>query len=87
MKILSETVIKSNTGKAFQVKKGQVICVIGESTADYVAFNLRNVKERFDQARTKVDQGKIYRDHGRCADFEVQQRHADHCQRYLPRQP
>ena len=23
-------------------------------------FNLRNVKERFDQARTKVDQGKIY---------------------------
>ena len=60
MKIISESVIKSNTGKAFPVKKGQIIRVIGESTADYVVFNLHNVKERFDQARTKVDQGKIY---------------------------
>ncbi len=60
MTIISEAVIKSNTGKTFPVKKGQVIRVIGESTADFVVFNLRNVKERFDQARTKVDQGKIY---------------------------
>ena len=57
---ISESVIKSNTGKAFAVKKGQILRVIGESTADFVVFNLRNVKERFDQARTKVDQGKIY---------------------------
>ena len=60
MKVISESVIKSNTGKTFAVKKGQIIRVIGESTADYVVFNLHNVKERFDQARTKVDQGKIY---------------------------
>src|SRR5438445_9864459 len=60
VKIISESIIKSNTGKTFPVKKGQVIPVIGESTADFVVFNLRNVKERFDQARTKVDQGKIY---------------------------
>ncbi len=60
MRIISESVIKSNTGKSFAVKKGQVLRVIGESTADFVVFNLRNVKERFDQARTKVDQGKIY---------------------------
>ena len=59
MKVISESVIKSNTGKAFPVKKGEIIRVIGESTADYVVFNLHNVKERFDQARTKVDQGKI----------------------------
>ena len=59
MRIISESVIKSNTGKSFAVKKGQVLRVIGESTADFVVFNLRNVKERFDQARTKVDQGKI----------------------------
>jgi uncharacterized protein len=57
---ISESVIKSNTGKAFEVKKRQTLRVIGESTADFVVFNLRNVKERFDQARTKVDQGKIY---------------------------
>src|SRR5437588_11317410 len=60
VKIIRESIIKSNTGKAFEVKKGEIIRVIGESTADYVVFNLRNVKERFDQARTKVDQGKIY---------------------------
>jgi uncharacterized protein YcgI (DUF1989 family) len=60
VRIISESVIKSNTGKTFAVKKGQTIRVIGESTADYVVFNLRNVKERFDQARTKVDQGKMY---------------------------
>ena len=60
MVVVSEAIIKKNTGKAFPVKKGQIIRVIGQSTADFVVFNLRNVKERFDQARTKVDQGKIY---------------------------
>ncbi|MGZ8488540.1 MAG: DUF1989 domain-containing protein [Candidatus Binatia bacterium] len=60
MKIFRESIIKSNTGMAFIVKQGQVIRVIGHSTADYTVFNLRNVKERFDQARTKVDQGKIF---------------------------
>lgn len=60
MVVLSEAIIQKNTGKAFPVKKGQIIRVIGQSTADFVVFNLRNVKERFDQARTKVDQGKIY---------------------------
>jgi uncharacterized protein YcgI (DUF1989 family) len=58
--IISEDVIAKNTGKAYAVKKNQVIRVIGESTADFVVFNLKNVNERFDQARTKVDQGKIY---------------------------
>jgi uncharacterized protein YcgI (DUF1989 family) len=58
--IISDSIIKSNTGKAFCVRKGQVIRVTGQSTADFVVFNLRNVTERFDQARTKVDQGKIY---------------------------
>ncbi|MGZ8464920.1 MAG: DUF1989 domain-containing protein [Candidatus Binatia bacterium] len=60
MKIFRESIIKSNTGMAFIVKQGQVIRVIGHSTADYTVFNLRNVKERFDQAHTKVDQGKIF---------------------------
>ena len=60
MKIISETIKKSNTGKAFAVRKGQIIRIIGESTADYVVFNSRNVKERFDQACPPVDQGKIF---------------------------
>jgi len=58
--IIEETIIPKNSGKAFVVKRNQIIRVIGESTADFVVFNLRNVRERFDQARTKVDQGKIY---------------------------
>ena len=60
MVVVSEAVIQKNTGMAFIVKKSQVIRIIGESTADFIVFNLHNVKERFDQARTKVDQGKIY---------------------------
>ena len=58
--VISDETIAKNTGKAFVVKKNQVIRVTGESTADFVVFNLRNVRERFDQARTEVDQGKIY---------------------------
>ena len=57
---VTETVIPKNSGRAFVVKKGRTLRVLGESTADFVVFNLRNVRERFDQARTKVDQGKIY---------------------------
>jgi uncharacterized protein YcgI (DUF1989 family) len=60
MEVVKEDIISKNTGKAFIVKKDQIIRIIGESTADFVVFNLKNVRERFDQARTKVDQGKIY---------------------------
>ena len=60
MEVVSESIIRKNSGMAFVVKRGQIIRVTGESTADFVVFNLRNVSERFDQARTKVDQGKIY---------------------------
>ena len=60
MVVVNEAVIQKNTGRAFVVKKSQVIRITGESTADFVVFNLHNVMERFDQARTKVDLGKIY---------------------------
>ena len=52
--------VERNTGKAFVVKKDHFVKVIGETTVDFVAFNIRNLKERFDQARTKVNQGKIF---------------------------
>jgi len=60
MKIISESIIQSNTGATFVVKKGQIIRVMGHSTADYTVFNLHNVKERFDQARTKVYNMKLF---------------------------
>jgi uncharacterized protein YcgI (DUF1989 family) len=54
MKILGELVLPYNTGKSFVVKKGQRIRIIAESIVDCVPFNLDNMRERFDQARTKV---------------------------------
>ncbi|MEW6673953.1 MAG: urea carboxylase-associated family protein [Thermodesulfobacteriota bacterium] len=57
--ILSEVVPK-NSGKAFVLKKGRRIRIEGRSIVDFVAFNLDNLKERFDQARTKTNQAKIF---------------------------
>ncbi len=59
-KIVEEVVVPTNTGRAFIVKKGQHIQVSATSTVDFVAFNLHNLRDRFDQARTKVMQLKIF---------------------------
>ena len=58
--MIQDEIVLRNTGKAFTLRKGQHIRVIGESTADFVCFNLDNLRERFDQARTKTNQGKIF---------------------------
>ncbi len=60
MTLVEDVVVPKNSGRAFTLKKGQHIRIIGESTVDFVAFNMDNLKERFDQARTKVLQGKIF---------------------------
>lgn len=62
MKLLTETVVAARTGQAFLVKKGQQIRVIeveGGQIGDFVVFNAQNLRERFSQARTKANQGKI----------------------------
>lgn len=51
---------KDGAGAAFEMSKGQHIKVIGRSTVDFVVFNRNNLKERFDQARTKTNQLKIF---------------------------
>ena len=51
---------KDGAGAGFELKKGQFIQVIGKSTVDFVAFNRHNLTERFDQARTKTNQLKIF---------------------------
>jgi uncharacterized protein YcgI (DUF1989 family) len=60
MKSIEDRIVPKNTGKSFIVKKGQHIRVSAESIVDFVAFNLGNMKERFDQARTKANQGKVF---------------------------
>ena len=60
MGTLLSVVVPQNSGQAFVVKKGQRIRVAGRSVVDFVAFNLNDLTERFDQARTKTNQAKIF---------------------------
>jgi uncharacterized protein YcgI (DUF1989 family) len=60
MQDIQSTVVSYNTGWSFEVRQGQHIRIEGESTCDFVAFNLNDLRERFDQARTKRNQGKIF---------------------------
>lgn len=60
MAILKSDVVWKNSGAAFEVRKGQRLRVAGKSIVDFVAFNLHDLTERFDQARTKTNQAKIF---------------------------
>lgn len=60
MKKLREETVPSNTGWAAELKKGEVIRIDATTTVDFVAFSLQNLRERFDQARTKVYNMKIF---------------------------
>jgi len=60
MTVLQSVVVPKNSGHSFAVKKGQVLRVAGRTVVDFVAFNLHNLRERFDQARTKTNQVKIF---------------------------
>jgi uncharacterized protein len=60
MAVLESRVVAKNSGAAFEVKKGQRLRVAGKSIVDFVAFNLHDLNERFDQARTKTNQVKIF---------------------------
>jgi uncharacterized protein YcgI (DUF1989 family) len=60
MAVLESVVVPKNSGKSFVVKKGQILRVAGRTVVDFVAFNLHNLRERFDQARTKTNQVKIF---------------------------
>lgn len=60
MGVIQESIIAPNTGQAFTMLTGQSISISAVSIVDFVAFNLHDLRERFDQARTKADQGKIF---------------------------
>jgi uncharacterized protein YcgI (DUF1989 family) len=60
MAILKSSVVAKNSGAAFEVQKGQRLRIAGKSIVDFVAFNLHDLAERFDQARTKTNQVKIF---------------------------
>jgi uncharacterized protein YcgI (DUF1989 family) len=57
---VEEVAMLPNTGRSFVLRKGERIRIHAESIVDLVAFNLDNLRERFDQARTKANQAKIF---------------------------
>lgn len=60
MAILKSQLVPKNSGAAFEVTKGQRLRIAGKSIVDLVAFNRHDLNERFDQARTKTNQVKIF---------------------------
>src|SRR5919201_860808 len=60
MKALHDVTVRVNSGTAWEMKKGQRVRITFQSIVDFVVFNRDNLQERFDQARTKANQGKIY---------------------------
>jgi uncharacterized protein len=60
MNTILEAHVPYNTGWSEEIRKGQVIRIIATTTVDFVCFRLQNLRERFDQARTKVYNMKIF---------------------------
>ena len=60
MALVVNEVVPKNFGAALEMKRGQRLRIAGKSIVDFVAFNLDDLTERFDQARTKTNQVKIF---------------------------
>src|SRR5439155_4701357 len=60
MTVVEEVVMPRNTGRAFVVRTGEGLRIYAESIVDVVVFNHANRRERFDQARTKANQAKLF---------------------------
>jgi uncharacterized protein YcgI (DUF1989 family) len=60
MKKILEAHVPHNTGWSAGMKQGQVIRISATTTVDFVFFRQSNLRERFDQARTKVYNMKLF---------------------------
>ena len=60
MKKTLEAHVPHNTGWSAEMKQGQVIRISATTTVDFVFFKRQNLRERFDQARTKVYNMKLF---------------------------
>jgi uncharacterized protein len=59
-KMLWERELERNIGFAFDVAAGQSIRITSQTIIDFVCFSRENLRERFDQARTKANQRKVF---------------------------
>jgi uncharacterized protein len=60
MKTIGQYHLPYNTGWAGELKKDQILRITATTTVDFVFFRLQNLRERFDQARTKVYNMKLF---------------------------
>jgi uncharacterized protein len=63
MKTVLDQHLPARTGWAGIVERGQrlrIVEVDGGQIGDFVVFNADNLRERFDQGRTKANQGRIF---------------------------
>src|SRR3982074_2944667 len=58
--VLWERQLPRNTGFVFDLMKGQSVRITSQTIIDFVCFNRENLRERFDQARTKANQRKVF---------------------------
>ena len=58
--VIWEKDLPRNIGFAFDLKKGQSVRIRSQTIIDFVCFNRDNLRERFDQARTKANQRKVF---------------------------
>src|SRR5258707_4851543 len=58
--VVWERQLSRNTGFAFDLNKGQSVRITSQTIIDFICFNRKNLRERFDQARTKANQRKVF---------------------------
>ncbi|MFZ3353122.1 MAG: urea carboxylase-associated family protein [Xanthobacteraceae bacterium] len=59
-KTVWERQLERNIGYAFDMEAGQCARITSQTIIDFVCFNRDDLRERFDQARTKANQRKIF---------------------------
>src|SRR5690349_21459522 len=59
-KMLWQRELPRNVGFTFDMKAGQSVRITSQTIIDFVCFCRENLRERFDQARTKANQRKVY---------------------------
>lgn len=59
-KLLWERNLPRNAGYTFELKSGEAVRFTAQTILDFVCFNRNNLRERFDQARTKANQRKVF---------------------------
>lgn len=60
MNIVSEHHILANSGWGAEMSRGQILRMTAMTIIDFVCLNAHNLNERFDQARTKVYNMKLW---------------------------